>query len=297
MRVNPNYSADMVNLLQQSQQAETTALQQMSTGRKVSMPSDGPASEAAMIDENSRSASADQYNANSESLKEVLSTADGTLNSVVTLLQRASTLGVEGASTGTLNQSDLDSIANEVQGISSEMLSLANSSYAGQYVFAGTATSAAPYVADATTGDVTYVGNDQQNNVQIGTGLSVSANLPGSSLFSQTGANVFTALQTMISALKSGSSTDISGAVTLVGTALNAVDSARVFYGNTINELTSNESYLGQEKVNIASYQNTLVGADPAAAVTAVQQAEYARNATVAASAKMNQVSLLDYLK
>jgi flagellar hook-associated protein 3 FlgL len=250
-----------------------------------------------MIDENSRSATADQYNANSESLNEVLSTADSTLNSVVTLLQRATTLGVEGASTGTLDQTDLDSIANEVQGISSEMVSLANTSYAGQYIFAGTATSTAPYVADATTGDVSYVGNDQQNNVQIGTGLSVSANLPGSSLFSQTGANVFTALQTMVSALKSGNTSGISGAVTLVGTALNAVDSARVFYGNTINELTSNESYLSQEKVNIASYQNTLVGADPAAAVTAVQQAEYDRSATVAAAAKMDQVSLLDYLK
>jgi flagellar hook-associated protein 3 FlgL len=219
------------------------------------------------------------------------------LNTVVTLLQKASTLGVEGASTGTMNQNDLNSIATEVQGIGSEMLSLANTTYAGQYIFAGTKTSAPPYVADPTTGDISYVGNDQQNQVQIGTGLSVAATLPGSSLFSQTGANVFTALQSMVTALQAGDSTGISDAVTQVSAALTAVDNARTFYGNTVNELTSNESYLSQEKVNIAAYQNTLVGADPAAAVTAVQQTEYDYNATLAATAKMDQVSLLDYLK
>ena len=153
MRVNPNYSADMVNLLDQSQQNETNALQELSTGRRVSNPSDDPAAEAAMVAENSRSAAAVQYTANSDSLTEVLNTADSTLNSVVTELQRAVTLGVEGAN-GAMNQTDLNSIAQEVTGIKDEVLSLANTSYAGQYIFGGTVTGTAPYVANATTGQV-----------------------------------------------------------------------------------------------------------------------------------------------
>lgn len=297
MRVNPNYTANMVSLLNQSQQNETTALQALSTGRRISKPSDDPAAEAAMVAENSRAAAADQYTASSESLKEVLNTADSTLNSVVTILQRASTLGVEGAN-GTMNQTDLNSIASEISGIKDQMLSLANTSYAGQYIFAGTATSTKPYVVDATDPTkIDYAGNDQQNQVQIGTGLSVAANLPGSRLFSQASGNVFDALQSMLTALRAGDTSGITAAVAKLGTASDAVNTARVFYGNTVNELTSNESYLSQDKINIATYQNTLVAADPAAATTAVTQAEYARNATVAAAAKMNQVSLLDYLK
>jgi flagellar hook-associated protein 3 FlgL len=298
MRVNPDYTADMVNLLNQSQQDETSALQELSTGRRVNKPSDDPAAEAAMVDENSRSAAADQYTANSDSLTEVLNTADSTLSSVVSLLQRATTLGVEAANSATMNQTDLNSISQEISGIQTEMISLANTSYAGQYIFGGTVTGTAPYVPDATNPTKTdYVGNDQQNMVQIGTGLSVASNQPGSSIFSQSTGNVFDALSSMMTALQSGNNAGITAAITQIGAASDAVNTARVFYGNTVNELTSNESYLSQEKVNIASYQNTLVSADPAAATTAVTQAEYARNATVAAAAKMNQVSLLDYLK
>lgn len=295
MRVNPNYTADMVNLLGLSQQNETNALQALSSGRRVTNPSDDPAAEAAMINENTQSAAVDQYTASSDSLTEVLNTADSTLSSVVTGLQRAVTLGVEGANSD-MNQTDLNSIAQEVSGIKDEMLSLANTSYAGQYIFAGTASTTAPYSVDA-SGTVTYSGNDQQNTVAIGTGLSVASNLPGSSIFSQSSGDVFSALQGMITALQSGDTSAVTTAMTQVSTALNSVNTARVFYGNTVNELTSNESYLSQEKLNIASYENTLVSADPAEATTAVTQAEYARNATVAAAAKMNEVSLLDYLK
>jgi flagellar hook-associated protein 3 FlgL len=297
MRVNPNYSNDMVNLMDQAQQAEDTAAQQLSTGRRVSLPSDDPAAESAMIAENSRATAADQYTANSDSLKDVLNTANSTLSSVVTLLQRAVSLGVEGAN-GTMNQTDLSSIATEVSNIKGQVLALANTSYAGQYLFSGTANTGAPYATDATNPQqIDYAGNSQQNQVQIGTGLSVSANLPGSSIFSQSGANVFDALQSLVTALQSGTSSSIATAQTSVSTALGAVDTAQVFYGTTVNELTSNETYLSQEKVNIATYQNTLVSSDTASAATQMTQAETALNATVAAAAKINQVSLLDYLK
>lgn len=296
MRVNPNFISDMVNLMDQAQQTENNAAQQLSTGRRVNLPSDNPAAEAAMVNENSQSAAVDQYTANSDSLTAVLNTGDSTLSSVVTLLQQASSLAVEGASS-TMNQTDLNSIAKEVSDIQSQVVSIANTSYAGQYIFGGTVTGTAPYVADATTGAVTYVGNSQQNQVQIGTGLSVAANLPGSSIFSQSGANVFDALQSLVTALQSGDTANVATAGTAVTTALNAVSTAQVFYGNTVNELNSNESWLSQEKLNITTYQNTLVSADIATAATDATQAENVLSATVAATAQIDQqANLLTYL-
>jgi flagellar hook-associated protein 3 FlgL len=296
MRVNPNYSADMVNLMNQAQQAADNAALELSTGRTVNLPSDNPAAESAMVEENARIASVDQYTANSDSLTDVLNTANSTLDSVTTLLQRAVSLGVEGAG-GTMNQTDLDSIADEVSGIQSQVLGLANTSYAGQYLFAGTATGTKPYVADSSNPDqIDYVGNGSQNQVQIGTGLSVAANLPGSSIFSQSGANVFTALQSLVTALQSGDTSSISTAETGVSTALGAVDTAQVFYGNTVTELTNNDTYLSEEKVNITTYQNTLVSANTAQAATDETQAETALNATIAAASKVDQLSLMDYL-
>jgi flagellar hook-associated protein 3 FlgL len=296
MRVNPNYTADMVNLLAQAQQSQTNALQQLSTGRSVTNPSDDPAAEATMVAENSRSAADDQYTASSNSLTQVLNTADSTMSSVVTALQRAITLGTEGANGG-MNQSDLNSIATEVSGIKDEMVSLANTSFAGQYLFGGTVTNTPPYVADAATGAVTYVGNGQQNKVQIGTGLSVASNLPGSSIFSQPSGDVFSALQSMLTALQSGDTTAVGTAVTQVSSALDAVNTSRVFYGTTVNELTSNESYLSQDQVNIASYESTLVDANTATAAVNASQAQTVLSATVAAAAQMDQqADLLTYL-
>jgi flagellar hook-associated protein 3 FlgL len=288
----------MVNLMDQAQQNEDNAVQQLSTGRKVNLPSDNPAAEAAMVNENAQSASVDQYTASSDSLTDVLNTADSTLSSVTTLLQRAATLGVEGAS-GTMNQTDLNSIATEVSGIQSQVLSLANTSYAGQYLFSGTVTGTAPYAADATDPtQIDYAGNNEQNQVQIGTGLSVASNLPGSSIFTQTGANVFTALQSLVTALQAGDSSAIAAAGTGVGDALDAVDTAQVFYGNTVNELTTNETYLSQEKVNITTYENTLVSTDTATAATDMTQDETVLNATVAAAAQINQqANLLNYIQ
>jgi flagellar hook-associated protein 3 FlgL len=296
MRVNPNFTSDMVNYMNQAQQAADTAAEQLSTGRRVNLPSDAPAAEAAMVDENSQSAAVDQYTANSDSLTDVLNTGDSTLSSVVTLLQQASSLAVEGA--GGMNQNDLNSIAAQVSDIQSQMLSLANTSFAGQYIFGGTASTTPPYVADdSNPNQIDYVGNSQQNHVQIGTGVSVAANLPGSSIFSQSGANVFDALQSLSTALQSGNTANIETAGTAITTSLNAVSTAQVFYGNTVNELTSNESWLSQEKLNITSYQNTLVAADTATAATDATQAETVLNATVAAAAQIDQqVNLLSYI-
>ena len=297
MRVNPNYASDMVSLMDQAQQAENNAAQELSTGRRVNLPSDNPAAEATMIDENSQSAAIDQYTSSSDSLTDVLNTANSTLDSVTTLLQRAVSLGVEGAN-GTNNQTDLNSIAAEVSGIQSQVIALANTSYAGHYLFAGTSAGTAPYVSDASDPtQIDYVGNDQQNHVRIGTGLSVASNLPGSSIFSQSGTNVFDALQSLVTALQSGDSSSIATAESSVSDSLNAVDTAQVFYGNTVDELTTNETYLSQEKLNITTYQNTLVASDTAEAATDVTQAETVLNATIAAAAQINQqANLLTYL-
>jgi flagellar hook-associated protein 3 FlgL len=297
MRVNPNFTSDMVSLMNQAQQAQDNAAQELSTGRRVNLPSDDPAAEAAMIGENSQSAAVDQYTANSDSLTNVLGTANSTLQSVVTLLQQAVSLGVEGASSVN-SQTDLNSLANEVSSIQSQVVSLANTSFAGQYLFAGTATGSAPYVADAANpNQIDYVGNSQQNKVQIGTGLSAAANLPGSSIFSQPGANVFGALQSLVTALQSGNTTSIATAQASVSNSLNSVDTAQGFYGNTLDELTSNESWLSQEKLNITTYQNTLVSADVATAATDATQAQTVLSATVAAAAQVDQqVNLLTYL-
>ncbi|MDR3764968.1 MAG: flagellar hook-associated protein FlgL [Acidobacteriota bacterium] len=297
MRINPNIMQNMVSLMDQAQQNVNNAALELSTGRKVNVPSDNPSAEASMIQENAQATAVDQYTSNSDALNARLSTANSTISEVVTLMQRALTLATEGASSG-LSQTNLNSLATEVSGIKSQVMSLANTSYGGNYLFGGTYNAGPPYSVDSTDSTkVDYNGNDGQNQVQIGTGLSVHANQPGSTIFSQSGSSVFDALQSLVTALQSGDTTSISTAQTSVTNALNTVNTAQVFYGNTLNELTNNDTFLSQEKVNLTTYENSLVAADTATAATDMTQASTTLNATIAAAAKVTQVSLMDYIK
>ena len=182
MRVNPNPLPDVLAALAQTQQQINTALQELASGRSVNVPSDNPTGAAELIQNSGQTAEADQFLRSAGSVQGEIQNADSTLNSVVTSLQRAISLGVEGAN-GTLNSSDRAALATEVQGIQAQLLSLANLTYQGNYVFAGTATQTTPYVlTPGSPSGVTYQGNSAVNSVTLGNHFTLQTNVPGSQL-------------------------------------------------------------------------------------------------------------------
>jgi flagellin-like hook-associated protein FlgL len=140
-----------------------------------------------------------------------------------------------------------------------------------------------------------YVGNSTVNRVQVGDSLNVAANLPGDQIFTA-GANVIGALDGLITALKSGTSTQIQAATGAISTALSTINQQRVPLDNTISQLNSQESYLGQENVTLSAHQSSLVRADLAISATNLAQAETQNSAVLAATAKVLPQTLLNYL-
>jgi len=295
MRVNPNPLPDLLSAMSQIQQQINTDLAQISSGQSVNTPSDNPANAAMLVQNAGQTAEADQFQRSASSISGELQNADSALNSVVTVLQRAISLGTEGAN-GTLNDSDRTALAAEVQGIQSELLNLANLSYQGNYVFAGTATQTTPYVLDSTSSSgVRYDGNSGVNQLTVGDHLTVQTNLPGSQLFSASGSDVFQAVQDLITSLQSN--TNISSAVNEVSAAYDHVNAQRVFYGNTINQLNSQQTYLSGETTQLAQQQNTLGGADLSKVLSDLVNAQTSRQATLEAVAQTQQTNLFNYIK
>lgn len=297
MRFNPNINAAVINDIQQSEQNVQTAFQQVSSGQRVNSASDDPAAAAADTQLQAEAATIDQYSTNAESVLSQAQTADGTLTSVVSLLNQAITQGTEGAN-GTNSATDRDSLAEDVQGILSSVVGLANTTYQGVSLFGGTSNGTAAFVADPTSSTgYTYTGNSGINNISVGESLTVQANIPGSTLFTNPSANVLGALSGLVTALKTGTSADIGTATAAVTTALNYVSQQHTVYGNTINQLNSQETYLSQETVTLTSRESSLVGIDPATAAENLSQAETANSSVLAAAAKVIQTSLLNYLQ
>jgi len=297
MRVNPDMSADVLAAIWNTQSQEDTALQQMSTGKRVNTPSDDPLAAAQMVGNQDQSNRTDQYLQNIDTLTSQLQTADGALSSVVQQLTQAITLGVQGT-TGTLSAGNRQQIVQNLQGIQSQLVQLANTSIGGSFLFAGTATTAPPYALDSSSpSGVTYSGNSGTNTVQAADGLTLQTNLPGSQLFQNPGGDVFAAMQQLITSLQTGTATDAGNATNQLRSAFDFITGQRIFYGNAVNQLNSTQTFLQQEQVTLKSQANTLVGADLTKAATDLTRAQTAHDAALAAAAKILPTSLLDYLK
>ena len=294
VRVNPYILPDLLLDLNNTQQQADTASLQMATGSRINKPSDDPAGAAEMVFNKSEASQTDSFLRSASSISGLLQTADSTLNSVVAALQRAISLGVEGAN-GTLSDTDRADVANELSGIQQQLLSLANTDYQGEFIFSGTAT-VQPFAADsASPSGVTYNGNGGTNNVQVGDNYSLQINLPGSQVFTSPSGDVFQSIANLVSALRSN--TNIGAAVSEVNQAYNYITGQRVFYGNALDQLQSQQNYLNSEKVDLATAGNAISATDMAAAATTFSQSQIALNAELASISRISQTSLFDYLK
>ena len=295
IRVDPDLYQTVLQGIEQLQQNENNDLEQMSSGRQFNNLSDDPAAVSELVLNNAQTSNVDQYLQNVSTLQNGLQVADSTLSSVVTALSQAITLGVEGAN-GTLNASDMQSLATEVSGIESQILALANTTYNGNYLFAGTAVTTQPFTEDSSSASgVTYNGNGSTNSVQIGDGEYIPVNLSGSQVFTPTGSDVFAALQALVTALQNGG--DVAGATTQLQQVFNRFNTQRTFYGATLSRLQSTQEYLNQEKLGLASAQDNIESADMSSVISNYVQTETALDASYEAAGQISHMSLLDYLQ
>jgi len=295
LRVNPDLSRNLLAALAENREHEYEALQEVASGRRLNSLSDDPAAVASLVGNHTQLSAMNQFLRSISTLRSSAQMADSTLNSVVLALTRAIALGVQGAN-GTLTQENRLAIAKEVRGLQEQLLGLANISFQGNYLFAGTAIDTAPFVLDpAAPAGVRYVGNTAVSSVEIAEGQTIPINLPGSQVFTQPGADVFQAVHDLIGTLET--SGDVAAATAEVQKAFNLVNTQRAFYGSTLARLDTAELFLNREKFELARNETDLVGADMAAAATKLVQAENTRNATLAAGARISQLSLLDFLR
>jgi flagellar hook-associated protein 3 FlgL len=296
MQVNSNMVPDILADIQSSQSALNTALQEVSTGKSVNEPSDNPTASAEMVQNGIETADVDQYTQNVSSLLTAAQSASSALSSVASSLTQAVSLGTEGAN-GTNSSADLQSLASQVQSILSDVVSDANTSVNGTYLFSGTASGTAPYTADSSSSTgYTYNGTNDANSVAIGDNLSVQVSLPGSQIFSDSSNSVLGALSSLVSALQSGNSSSISTATAAVTSAINLVGQQQDFYSNVQTQLNAQETTLQQDTVTLSSQASNLVDVNEAQAATELEQAETDNSAVLAAAAKVLPNTLLNYL-
>ncbi len=295
IRFNPDLYSTVLAGLNINNRDQQQVLLELSSGKRVNVPSDDPAANATAMNIQLQQDQTDQFTQNISSVQGQLQMADSTMSSVITFLTQALTLGTQSGNS-TLSASNRADISSQIQAVATQVMALANTSYQGAYIFAGTASNAPPYVANpASPNGVTYNGNTATNQVEIAQGEKININLPGSQIFTNGSADVFGALTTLAQAAQSG--TGLSAAIGQLRTAFDHVSAQRAFYGSNLNQLDSTQNILAADKVQLSSQQNTVVGADIATAATQLSQVTTARSALLAAGGKIKATNLFDYLQ
>jgi len=299
MRVDPNYVSNLTAAVDQSASEEDTLSAELSSGLRVASLSDDPVAVAQSTLLGSAIAKDDSFVQTASGETSLMQVTDSTLGDVVTQVTTALSLAVEG-NNGTENASNLASVAQQLGGIRDQVLSLANTSYQGQYLFGGSQGSTPPFTLDTATNPATatYNGDTNVQYVETPSGQKIQVNLPGSSVFGSGGSGVLGALNQLISDYSGGATTATltadTGALT---TALGQLSSQRSTLDSSLSRLQSTSTYVQTEESQLTVAQSNLVSADPAAVASQLSQAETQHQALLSVINALGSSDLFSLMK
>jgi flagellar hook-associated protein 3 FlgL len=299
MRVDPFFVSNMAGALDQTQSTEQQLTNELSSGVRVTSLSQDPVGAGENVLLLNQLQRDDSFTQSSSLVQGQLQVADSALGSVVSQLTQAISLATE-ANNGTLNQSQLQAISDQLSGIRDEVTSLANSSYLGQYIFAGSQTSTVPFTTSNSTtpATTTYNGDQDVNYLQTPYGQTIQLNIPGDQIFSTTGPNsVFKALNSLIADYSTGGSMATAVQDTqALNTALNYVSQQRVSLDNSLTQLTTASDAVTSEQTQLKAAQTNLMQADLPQISTQLSLAQTQQTALEAVISQLGAGSLFDKL-
>jgi flagellar hook-associated protein 3 FlgL len=143
---------------------------ELTSGKTILEPSSNPDGASQVIALQSALDGLTSYEQSAQDGLSWMNTASGALASIDSQVQRAREIVLQAAN-GTNSPSDLADLANVVEQITEGVKQDANTQYAGQYVFSGTATTTPPYKQGA---EDKYAGNAAPVSRALGPGASVN---------------------------------------------------------------------------------------------------------------------------
>jgi flagellar hook-associated protein 3 FlgL len=182
MRISSNTIYDSnVALMGQQQTRLMQTQQQIASGKRLLTAGTDPVAATQALDVTQADAIITQQTANRGAARDPISIAESTLQSVTTLIQDAKTAAIY-AGNGSLNASDRAKLATDLGGRLQELIGLANNKdAAGNYLFAGFQSGAAPFVE--TAAGVGYFGDNGQRLMQVSAGRQIATSDNGADVF------------------------------------------------------------------------------------------------------------------
>jgi len=276
--VNTNIAASLAQAsLMRNERALGTAMEQLSTGKKINSAGDNAAGLAISTRMSSQIRGLDAAIRNANDAISMVNTAEGALDEITAMLQRMRELAVQ-AGTGTTDSSDRTYLNSEFVALRTEIDRIAdNTEWNGRNILDGS--------AGGSTGASTVafgIGQDGVKTQTLSTSFGNFNNTTGS--LSGLASKVITGT-TIASAINMASKS-----ITEIDVVIADVSAQRASFGAVSNRLTHAVDNLTNVKTNSESSRSRILDTDYAAATSELARTQIIQQAGTAMLAQANQL-------
>jgi len=278
----------------------------LASGKKLMFPSDDPIGTGSVLRMYKGLEETRQYVANNDYGIGMLTAIDGALTDLTSILQRARELAVYGAN-GTLPEDSLYALAREINELIDHAVQVANSTYAGIYIFGGQETSKPPYSAVVDPQDGTNIEKVESIfstytdakgiTVEVGPSSELEISLPGSVIFDGD-SGVFEVLIDLRKRLDAGDSEGVSSeSIAKLDAVISQVLRYQAEVGAKTKRLETTKSRLEGLDINLQTLISKTEDIDVAEAIMHFKMQENAYRLALDTTARIIQPTLMDFLR
>ncbi len=272
--VNTNVSASLAQAaLAKNERALGTAMEQLSTGSKINSASDDAAGLAMAAKFTAQIKGLDMAVKNANDAVSMISTAEGALDEVASMLQRMRELAVQG-SNGTVTAEDRDYMDLEYQALDAEIARIANNTqWNGENILDGTAGN-----GGAVTG----------SSVTFQVSANYTAGTPSNDVITVDFGNLTTSMSSVASS-DVQDQTNSNNAIATLDTAIQAVNTQRATFGAASNRLEHAVDNMTNIQNNAEASRSRIEDTDYAETTSELAKAQIIAQAGTAMLAQANQ--------
>jgi flagellar hook-associated protein 3 FlgL len=288
----------------QLQTDQITKLQeQAATGKRILQPSDDPMAMRLVMAGQAEQDRLDTYLGNICNTHTRLNTSVASLHQADGFMSQAKSIAIQAANS--VNDStSLESLAQQVDQLITQMLGVANTKQNDHHIYGGTATNTAPFAVTASDSlgrptVIAYQGNDQSTQVAVGLNQSVTTYSPGNQVFP----GAFQALIALRDDLRNTAGASQTQQIHAISQQISSLDQADQPILQTTGQQSAELKTLGDlqnttqdMKLTTQKFISALQDADMAQVAVNLQAMENQFQLTLATIARMFNQSLLDYL-
>jgi len=278
-------------------QGRLTAFEQtqtrLATGRQFQNSSENVTGMNTSLALRSERRSVEQAMRNAADAKTRVNLADSKIQQMLIAMRRARDLTIRASST--LQSTERDAIAAEIETLELEMVGLANGGFLGQGLFSGFAEGDA---VEQSGGVWTYSGDTGDVQRRIGESEVVTVNVRGNEIFGfDAGQNVFDMLNQLATDIRAGDTNVISASLDNIDDGNRRLEQGLALLGAVGNRIETAEGVNLEADETLRLELSTVEDVDLAEAILEIQTQEIALQATLGSLARAIQPSLLDYLR